>query len=758
MLLSAPCWRPRDGLRYHLAAVGAKAPATTGRYTPGDTSHGSRMPRSWSNLDVGRVLGTALLLGTAALACMSQARADAALQFRIGEVAGEQWRLAGVAVELVRDDAGRLGARLSAAEAELPSPLGRRTDVHADCAELDLTILTITCRKLAIRVDGVELRGELDYQRDTGEVEADLSLVLAAPARLSVRGALRAEGWRMEVNAAALSGEALAPLFAALEISVPPLAGTLDFRVFARGDAGPEGPEGLEGLVVEFAATGLGVSNDDGTLATEDLALEASGSAWLSASGADASGAGLEFDLRGRVFGGEAYIEPVYVSLADHPLRFTARGATRKDALWIDRLVIDQAGTVHADASISLRNGDTAGWLIEEARVRIPHAELPGAYSVLLQPFLAGTPLDALATAGTLRGELSLADGELEWLWLELSEVDIDDAEARLAIYDLSGELWWAPPGMTARPPGGLGIAPAGWRVQDLRWSGGFVYGVPFGAARLRLGPEEGRWVLGAPISIPVLDGALEIHALEAGDLFSGATDVTLDAELAPISMRELSRALDWPPLSGRLAGALPGLRYAAGLLELGGALRAEVFDGEIVVEGLTVARPLGPLARLQAEVSLRGLELRQVTEALSFGLMTGRLDGHVHSLEMIDWQPVAFDARLYTPAGDRSRRRISQRAVDNIASIGGGGAGVLSTGFLRFFEEFAYEAFALGCRLERDVCAMSGLEARDGGYVILRGSGLPRIDVLGFADRVSWSTLLGQLESIMESEGPEVR
>ena len=710
------------------------------------------MPRSWSSLDVGRVLGTALLLGTAALACMSQARADAALQFRIGEVAGEQWRLAGVTIELARDDAGRLGARLSAAEAELPEPLGHRKDVHADCGELELRASRITCRKLVVRVDGVELRGELTYQRDSGEVDTALSLVLEAPARLSVRGALLAEGWHLEVNAAALSGEALAPLVAAIGVAVPPLAGTLDFRVFARGGAE------LEGLVVEFAATGLGGSNDDGTLAAEALALEVSGSAWLSASGADGTGAGLEFDLHGRVFEGEAYIEPVYVSLADHPLRFTARGAARTDALRLDRLVIEQAGIVHADASISLRNGDTAGWQLDRARVRIPQAELPGAYSVLLQPFLAGTPLGALTTAGTVRGELSLADGDLEWLWLELSAVDVDDAEARLAIYDLSGELWWAPPGMTAEAPGGLGIAPAGQRVQDLRWSGGFVYGVPFGAARLRLDAEDGRWVLGAPVSIPVLDGALEIEALQAGDVFSGETDVRLDAQLAPISMRELSRALDWPPLSGRLAGALPGLRYADGLLELGGALRAEVFDGEIVVEGLNVARPLGPLTRLQAEVSVRGLELRQVTEARSFGLMTGRLDGHVRGLQMIDWQPVAFDARLYTPAGDRSRRRISQRAVDNIASIGGGGAGILSTGFLRFFEEFAYEAFALGCRLERDVCAMSGLEARDGGYVILRGSGLPRIDVLGFSDQVSWSTLLAQLKSIMESEGPEVR
>ena len=52
----------------------------------------------------------------------------------------------------------------------------------------------------------------------------------------------------------------------------------------------------------------------------------------------------------------------------------------------------------------------------------------------------------------------------------------------------------------------------------------------------------------------------------------------------------------------------------------------------------------------------------------------------------------------------------------------------------------------------------MSGLEARDEGYVILRGRGLPRIDVMGFATRVNWSALIEQLQGIIESEGPEIR
>jgi hypothetical protein len=382
--------------------------------------------------------------------------------------------------------------------------------------------------------------------------------------------------------------------------------------------------------------------------------------------------------------------------------------------------------------------------------VRLPRAELPGAYTIFLQPFLAGTALANLETSGLLRGEITVRDGKLDELRLALTGVDIDDQEARLAVYDLSGDLAWVAahddaPTARARP-------------LDLRWSGGFVYGIPIGAVQLRMDAREGRWVLVEPVAIPVLDGALEIDAFELGDFVAGDDTLLFDARLTPVSMRELSRALDWPPMSGQLSGTLPRLTHADGVLALDGELTAEVFSGSVTIRELRVQRPLQPRARLQAEVELRGLELAELTEALAFGLMTGRLDGYVRGLEMIDWAPVAFDARLYTPPGDRARKRISQRAVDNIASIGGGGAGVLSTGFLRFFENFSYHSFALGCRLDRDVCQMSGLEPQNQGYVILRGSGLPRIDVLGFAHRVSWSTLVEQLAGIMEAEGPEIR
>jgi hypothetical protein len=51
----------------------------------------------------------------------------------------------------------------------------------------------------------------------------------------------------------------------------------------------------------------------------------------------------------------------------------------------------------------------------------------------------------------------------------------------------------------------------------------------------------------------------------------------------------------------------------------------------------------------------------------------------------------------------------------------------------------------------------MDGVAPADGGYYIVKGSGLPRIDVIGNQRRVAWTRLVRQLAAITESPGPLV-
>jgi hypothetical protein len=135
----------------------------------------------------------------------------------------------------------------------------------------------------------------------------------------------------------------------------------------------------------------------------------------------------------------------------------------------------------------------------------------------------------------------------------------------------------------------------------------------------------------------------------------------------------------------------------------------------------------------------MRDIDLERLTSTFSFGHVTGRLHADVLGLEVIDWRAERFDARLYTPSDDDSRHRISQRAVNSIAALGGGVTAGLQKGFMRLFDEFSYDRIDLRCRMRDQVCAMSGVDAAGAGYYILRGKGLPRLDVIGYERTVSW-------------------
>ncbi len=96
---------------------------------------------------------------------------------------------------------------------------------------------------------------------------------------------------------------------------------------------------------------------------------------------------------------------------------------------------------------------------------------------------------------------------------------------------------------------------------------------------------------------------------------------------------------------------------------------------------------------------------------------------------------------------------------MENIGSIGGGGAGVtaaLSSGFLRFFDDFNYDRLGISCRLQNEVCVMDGVApAANGNYYLVKGKGVPRIDVIGSSRRVDWPRLVEQLLAATESGGP---
>jgi hypothetical protein len=183
------------------------------------------------------------------------------------------------------------------------------------------------------------------------------------------------------------------------------------------------------------------------------------------------------------------------------------------------------------------------------------------------------------------------------------------------------------------------------------------------------------------------------------------------------------------------------------------------VFGGRVELSQLAMERPFGTAPTLTGDVTIEDLDLEQLTRVTGFGTITGRLDGRIQDLRLVDWDPVAFDARLQTDSEWKGKRRISQRAVKDISDVGGSGvAGGLQAKALAIFDDFAYDRIGMGCQLQENVCTMSGIGSAGDGYIIVAGAGLPRIQVVGFRRRVDWPTLVKRLVAATQGQAPVIK
>ena len=489
------------------------------------------------------------------------------------------------------------------------------------------------------------------------------------------------------------------------------------------------------------------LANDAGTIAAADVTgrLEVDVAVYPDST---------RFDLAFDGTQGEAYLEPVYGNFSEHALRLRADDVRTADfsIFEVDRFELSQETLLDASGTARLEfppDEDAPASITADVTLR--DSSIETLYTSLVQVPLAGTVLGALDTDGRVSGTVRVADNAPRSAVLQLDDVILDDKLGRFAVYGLDGVVdWHADPAAT---PG----------ASRLSWDSGTVYDLIIGRGDVQLKLGNNDIELLQPVRLPLLGGALRINQLALRDFGEDGATGRLDAELEPVQLGQLTGAFGWPAFSGKLSGRLPLLQLSGETVTVGGNLSAQLFDGTMTMSNLRIERPFGRVPRLYADVAIRDLDLQRVTEAFSFGYIQGRLSGDVTGLSLQNWRPVAMDMYFYTPANDRSQHRISQRAVENLATVGGGGAAAaLSTGFLRFFEVFAYDRIGLRCRLRDGVCAMSGVEpARPGpqgsGYYIVKGRGVPRIDVVGYRDTVSWARLVRQLSAITRSGAPNV-
>jgi hypothetical protein len=489
-----------------------------------------------------------------------------------------------------------------------------------------------------------------------------------------------------------------------------------------------------------FSLEGIGQDSADGDIAAADVSAD--GHLRLAI---DAGSPRLRLDARLR--GGEVLVGPLYIKLPAEPVAL-ALDVRAIDAGWqIDAFDWSDPGTLAFSANGQIVPADPKP--LQSLRLDLREAQLGPALQRYAQSWLATKGYGDLSATGSLSGRVDLATQGLRSFAFVARGVNVLDGGGRFAFSGLDGSVDWDLE--TERPATTLG------------WSSLELFDIPLGPARAALRARDGQIDLLKAVEIDVLGGQWRLEKLGLQPNSPRGERYTGSFAIAGIEMAQLSDALGWPRFGGSLSGGIPEIEFSGDTIQLHGGLDLYVFDGHLGVSGLSLERPFGVAPSLGANIHFQGLDLEQVTSAFSFGGMSGRLDGTIANLRLVDWSPVAFDAWLRTRGGGR----MSYNAVNDLTSIGGGGLSAnLQTMALKLFDTFGYRRLGIRCTLRDEVCAMGGLEplpvagATDsgaGGYTIVEGAGVPRITIVGHRRRVDWPTLLSRLQEATRGQGPVV-
>ncbi len=448
------------------------------------------------------------------------------------------------------------------------------------------------------------------------------------------------------------------------------------------------------------------------------------------------AGEGWEIGLSAERFSGELLVGDFYTDLGATALALEAKVDWRPEGFRIHELSLTDGASLQLAGQAAFRREPLS---LERLGLQRVAVAFPAVYQRYLASLLAVWTLGDLETSGQIAGTASW-DRQTGWnADLALDRVAIRDRAGRFGISGFNGRLVSA----ANAPPSALS-----WQELDF-------YRIPIGPTNLALRFGRDSLALTEPLHLPLLGGEVGVDEFVLIRPASQDRSLRLKARVVDVGMAELSAALAWPPLGGTLSGDIPSVHLKDDVLSLDGALEFRVFDGLMRAESLSVERPFGVLPTVAGSIHIEQLDLEQLTGAFSFGKIEGRLDGAIEELRLLDWRPVAFDAWFQNSAGATGPKRISQRAVQNIAAIGSGGAvTALSGAVLNVFDDFRYRRLGIRCRLQNNICHMSGIDSNQTPFVIVQGAGLPRINVLGYNPNVDWPQLIAELKAATRGPG----
>ena len=457
---------------------------------------------------------------------------------------------------------------------------------------------------------------------------------------------------------------------------------------------------------------------------------------------------------------GEALYDRYYLNLKKNPIVASCNGTCdlQKRLIELSRLRFDLTGILPLEIHGFLKQGPSKA--NADVTVILPKVPLtPIVHHFLQEPYKTEKPfLTTLETEGTVSAQFRINGSQDAWQvkgrlgWIE-GNFSLPEKGIVIGGILVDMPVWYQT---------GVAKTPAKTLSGKLEVKSITLPPLPEQPLNISLVTGPNRISVESPTVIRVPGGDFRLGSVQVEKLFGPDLTVRTCLECDQIKLQPLLSKIWMRPLLGTLTGTLNPIRYENHAVTSQGELKAEVFEGKIILSDLGASGIFTSAPVFSLNVKLEDLLLSQMTTDTAFGKIEGVLKGHLRDFEIAYGQPQRFNLLLETVQKKGIPQKISVKAVENISQIGGGQSPFmgLAGAFAAFFKKFPYEKIGIQANLENDVFTVNGTIRESGTeYLVKRGS-FSGVNVVNQNpdNRISFKDMVKRIKRIGSKGDPVVK
>jgi hypothetical protein len=272
---------------------------------------------------------------------------------------------------------------------------------------------------------------------------------------------------------------------------------------------------------------------------------------------------------------------------------------------------------------------------------------------------------------------------------------------------------------------------------------------------------KEDGYVFG-PFRFSFGKGMGMIHRMTVHKPFTSTPGIAMEVSLKDVQLKPLNLLPPPYDLAGTLNGDNISLFVDSQEMQGRGRITAKVFGGHAVLGNFGMENPFSSFRKLRCDLDFQGLDLELLTKALSFGRITGKINGHIHGLVVSSGQPEAFSLTIESAVEKGSAGTVSFSAVNDIQLLSSGTEAktALPLGLDKFVGELPYKKLGIRCVLKNDVFRINGTIHEGGKEYFIRKAGLSGINVVNMNpdNRIGFKDMVERIKRVAEKREAEIK